>query len=90
MTESVEESQVATFDDAFNPYKNYLQDMSLSLAGMPDDAFTRPENQQECSTAQVTPPLEPLEPEEITTNTSASLSPKSDNSRQHTGPHLRT
>ncbi|GLQ73463.1 hypothetical protein [Vibrio penaeicida] len=61
-----EKSQVATFDDAFNPYKNYLQDMSNSLAGMPDEVFTRNEYQQESFTGQTTISIAP---DEINTHT---------------------
>ena len=64
--ETVEESQVATFDDAFNPYKHYLQDMSHSLVGMPDEAFTRHVDQQDGFTTQIS---QSMKPARVGTNT---------------------
>ncbi len=64
--ETVEESQVATFDDAFNPYKHYLQDMSHSLVGMPDEAFTRHVDQQDGFTTQIS---QSMKPAKVGTNT---------------------
>ncbi|WP_104398763.1 hypothetical protein [Vibrio penaeicida] len=80
-TESAEESQVATFDDAFNPYKNYLQDMSLSLSGMPDEAFTRNENQRENFTEQSILSKEPAEVS-VSTNVPELIYPEQVNSKQ--------
>ncbi|EGU61381.1 hypothetical protein VINI7043_14290 [Vibrio nigripulchritudo ATCC 27043] len=41
-------SSVAQFDDALNPYKNYVQDLSLCLTGMPKETFLAYDDQKGC------------------------------------------
>ncbi|BCL68463.1 hypothetical protein TUMSATVNIG1_04000 [Vibrio nigripulchritudo] len=39
-------SSVAQFDDALNPYKSYVQDLSLCLTGMPKETFLTYDDQK--------------------------------------------
>ncbi|CCN69075.1 hypothetical protein [Vibrio nigripulchritudo] len=39
-------SSVAQFDDALNPYKSYIQDLSLCLTGMPKETFLAYDDQK--------------------------------------------
>ncbi|CCN46030.1 hypothetical protein MADA3029_450018 [Vibrio nigripulchritudo MADA3029] len=39
-------SSVAQFDDALNPYKSYVQDLSLCLTGMPKETFLAYDDQK--------------------------------------------
>ncbi|CCN80538.1 hypothetical protein VIBNISFn27_90010 [Vibrio nigripulchritudo SFn27] len=41
-------SSVAQFDDALNPYKSYVQDLSLCLTGMPKETFLAYDDQKGC------------------------------------------
>ncbi|CCO46342.1 hypothetical protein VIBNISOn1_1750014 [Vibrio nigripulchritudo SOn1] len=41
-------SSVAQFDDALNPYKSYVQDLSLCLTGMPKETFLAYDVQKGC------------------------------------------